>query len=92
MGRECKIILNGEEMEEINELKYLGSVMCKNVGTEGETRERALQGGKVVGSLGEAPGDRRLILAPDASDWLFSSASVIGSLRLPSLSFIFPLF
>ncbi len=39
-------------MEEVNEFKYLGSVMCKHVGTGGETRERALQGRKVVGSLG----------------------------------------
>ncbi len=38
-------------MEEVHEFKYLGSVMCKHDGTEGETRERALQGRKVVGSL-----------------------------------------
>ncbi len=50
--QECKITLNGEEMEEVNEFKYLGSVMCKHDGTEGETRERAMQGRKVVGSLG----------------------------------------
>ncbi len=41
-----------EEMEEVNEFKYLGSVRCKHGGTEGETRKRALQGRKVVGSLG----------------------------------------
>ncbi len=35
-------------MEEVN----VGSVMCKHGGTERETRERALQGRKVVGSLG----------------------------------------
>ncbi len=46
------LILNGEEMEEVNEFKYLASVMCKHGGTEGETRERALQGRKVVGYLG----------------------------------------
>ncbi len=40
--KECKITLNGEDMEEVNELKYLGSVMCKHDGTEGETRERTL--------------------------------------------------
>ncbi len=39
-------------MEEVNEFKYLGSVMCKHGGTGGETRERALQGRKVVGSSG----------------------------------------
>ncbi len=50
--KECKIILNGEEMEEIYEFKYLGSVICKCGGTEGETRGRTLQGRKVVGSLG----------------------------------------
>ncbi len=42
--RECKITLNGEEMEEVNGFKYLGSVMCKHGGAEGETGERALQG------------------------------------------------
>ncbi len=26
--------MNGEEMEEVNEFKYLGSVMCKHGGTE----------------------------------------------------------
>ncbi len=50
--KECKIILNGEAMEEVNEFKYLGSAVCKHGGTEGETRERALQGRKVVGSSG----------------------------------------
>ncbi len=48
--KKCKIILNGEEMK-VNE--YLGSVMCKHGGTEGETRERALQGRRVAGSLGQ---------------------------------------
>ncbi len=48
VGKESKIILNGEEVEEVNEFKYLGSVMCKHGGTEGETRESALQGRKVV--------------------------------------------
>ncbi len=50
--KKCKIILNDKEMEEVIEFKYLGSVMCKNGGMEGETRERPLQGRRVVGSLG----------------------------------------
>ncbi len=49
--KEWKIILNGEKME-VNEFKYLGSFMCKHGGMEGETRERALQGRRVPGSLG----------------------------------------
>ncbi len=37
---------------------YLGSVMCKDGSTKAETRERALQGRKVVGSLGHIMNDR----------------------------------
>ncbi len=58
--KECKIIFNSEEMEEVNEFKYLGSVMCKHGSTEGEIRERALQGRKVVGSLGHIMNGRSL--------------------------------
>ncbi len=38
-------------MEEVHEFKYLGSIMCKHGSMEGETRERAMQGRKVVGSV-----------------------------------------
>ncbi len=41
--KECKIILNGEKMEEVNEFKYLGSVMCKHGGTE-ERQEKERKG------------------------------------------------
>ncbi len=44
--------MNGVEMEEVKELKYLVSVMCKYGGTEGEIGERALQGRRLAGSLG----------------------------------------
>ena len=56
--RECSIVLNGKELEEVDEFKYLGSVMCKHGSMEGETRERALQGRKVVGSLGRVMSER----------------------------------
>jgi len=39
-------------MEEVQKFKYLGSIMCKHGSMDGETRERAVQGRKVVGSLG----------------------------------------
>ncbi len=49
-------------MEEVNEFKYLGPVMCKHGGTEGGTRERSLQGRKVVGSLGRIMNGRSVSL------------------------------
>ncbi len=60
--KESKIVLNGEEMEEVNEFKYLGSVMCKHGGTERETRERALQERKVVESLGRIKNGRSVTI------------------------------
>ncbi len=44
--------LNGQIMEEVNEFKYLCSILCKCGSIEGEVQEEALQGRKVVGSLG----------------------------------------
>ncbi len=38
-------------MEEVNELKYLGTVLRKHEGMEGEIRERVVKGRSVVGSL-----------------------------------------
>ena len=52
------ISLNGEKMEEVDEFKYLRSVFCKDGSLEGETRERAVQGRKVVGSLGRMMRER----------------------------------
>lgn len=49
--KECNIKLNGEKMEEVNEFKYLGSNLCKHGSMEGETRERSVQGRRVIGSL-----------------------------------------
>ncbi len=47
----CRIMLGSEEMEEVNEFKYLGTVLCKHGGMEGEIRERVMKGRSVVGSL-----------------------------------------
>ena len=56
--KELDIRLNGEIMEEVDEFKYLGSILCKYGSMEGETRERAVQGRKVVGSLGRMMKER----------------------------------
>ena len=38
-------------MEEVNEFKYLGTVLCKYGMMEGEVRERTVKGRQVIGSL-----------------------------------------
>ena len=38
-------------MEEVNEFKYVGLILCKQVSVEGEVRKKGIQGRKVVGSL-----------------------------------------
>ncbi len=45
-------------MEEVNEFKYLGSIFCKYGSMEGEIRERAIQGRKVIRSLGQVMKER----------------------------------
>ncbi len=35
----CRIMLGSEKMEEVSEFKYLGTVLCKHGGVEGEIRE-----------------------------------------------------
>ena len=35
----CGIVLRGERMEEVNEFKYLGTIICKHGELEGEIRE-----------------------------------------------------
>ncbi len=44
----------------MHEFKYLGSILCKYGSMEGETRERAVQGRKVVGSLGRMMKERTI--------------------------------
>ncbi len=47
----CRIMLGREKMEEVSEFKYLGIVLCKHGGMEGEIRERLMKGRRVVGLL-----------------------------------------
>ncbi len=38
-------------MEEVNEYKYLGTILCKHGSMEGEIRERTIMGRQVMGAL-----------------------------------------
>ncbi len=44
----CKIWL-GKKVEEVNEFKYLGTILCKHGSMEGEMRERTVKGRQVMG-------------------------------------------
>ncbi len=47
----CIVMLGREKMEEVSEFKYLGTVLCKQGGMEGEIREQVMKGRSVVGLL-----------------------------------------
>ncbi len=51
---ECKIWLGRERMEEVNEFKYLGTILCKHGRMEGEIGERTVKGRQVMGALERA--------------------------------------
>ncbi len=48
---ECKIWLGKERMEEVNEFKYLGTILCKHGSMEGEIRVRTVKGRQVMGAM-----------------------------------------
>ncbi len=41
----------GKKMEEVNEFRYLGTILCKHGSTEGEIRERTVKGRQVMGAM-----------------------------------------
>ncbi len=47
----CKIWLGKEKMEEVNEFKYLGTILCKHGSMEGEIKERTIKGRQVMGAM-----------------------------------------
>ncbi len=47
----CKIWLGKDKMEEVNEFKYLGTILCKHGSMEGELRERSVKGRQVMGAV-----------------------------------------
>ncbi len=47
----CKIWLGKEKMEEVNEFKYLGTILCKHESMEREISEKTVKGKQVIGAL-----------------------------------------
>ncbi len=47
----CRIMLGSEKMEKVSGFKYLGTVLCKHGGMEGEIREQVMKGRSIVGPL-----------------------------------------
>ena len=50
-GARLNIMLNGEALEEVDQFKYLGSVIAANGGVEANARHRVNEGCKVFGAL-----------------------------------------
>ena len=50
-GPRLNVMLNGETLEEVDQFKYLGSVMAANGGVEADMRHRVNEGCKVLGAL-----------------------------------------
>ncbi len=73
----CKIWL-GKVMEEVNEFKYLGTILCKHGSMEGEVRERTVKGRQVMGALERVMQGRNVIIEVN---W-----GIRNSVTLPTLS------
>ena len=50
-GVGMSVELNGEVLEQVNEFKYLGSVVAANGGVEADVRHRVNEGSKVLGAM-----------------------------------------
>ena len=50
-GARLNVMLNGEALKEVDQFKYLGSVIAANGGVEAEVRQRVNKGCKVLGAL-----------------------------------------
>ncbi len=75
----CKIWLMKERMEEVNEFKYLGTILCKHGSMEGEIRERAVKGRQVMGTLERVMRGRHVSMA--------AKKGIRNSVILPTLSY-----
>ena len=51
VGARLNVMLNGEALEEVDQFKYLGSVIAANGGVEADVCHRVNEGCKVLGAL-----------------------------------------
>ncbi len=75
----CKIWLRKENMEEVNELKYLGTILCRHGSMERKIRERTVKGRQVMGGLERVMKGRNLSMEVK---W-----GIRNSVILPTLSY-----
>ena len=59
-GARLNVMLNGEALEEVDQFKYLGSVIAANDGVEAEVCHRVNEGRKVLSALKEVMKNRGL--------------------------------
>ncbi len=59
----CKIWLQKEKMEEVNEFKYLETILCKHGSMEGEIRKRTVKSRQVTGALERVMKGRNVSMA-----------------------------
>ena len=50
-GARLNVMLNGEALDEVDQFKYLGSVIAANDGVEADLHHRVNEGCKVLGAL-----------------------------------------
>ncbi len=75
----CKIWLGKVKMEEVNEFKYLGTILCKHGSMEEEIRERTVKGRQVMGDL------KRVMKGRTVS--MEVKGGIRNSIILPTLSY-----
>ncbi len=74
-----KIWLGKEKMEEMNEFKYFGTILCKHGSMEGKIRERRVKGRQVMGALERVMKGRNVSMAV--------KKGIRNSVILPTLSY-----
>ena len=61
-GARLNVMLNGEALEEVDQFKYLGSVIVANSGVKADLRHRVNEGCKVLGTLKGVMKNRGLVM------------------------------